>query len=141
MLRERWSPTHRIVSQSFSAQTRDLEDLCEPLEAALGLHGTAGGTLPAGELAEHLGVSEDVAADYTSRVDGAFEGLDTADLESAYEGLSDEAQGYGVALLLHPDKLQAYEAQMPAHVLEELKIFESGMTPEEHAALKRAVLL
>jgi hypothetical protein len=99
------------------------------------------GTSPAGELAEALGVSEDVAADYTARVDGAFEGIDTADMEAAYEGLSDEAQSYGVALLLHPDKLQAYEASMPAHVLEELKVFESGMTPEEHGALKRALLL
>ncbi len=38
LLRERWAPVHRITSRSFSAQVRDLEDLCEPLEAALGLH-------------------------------------------------------------------------------------------------------
>lgn len=38
LLRERWTPFHRIVSRSFSSQVRDLEDLCEPLEAALGLH-------------------------------------------------------------------------------------------------------
>ena len=118
-------------SEKMQAEYRDLLDGKSP----------GAGTLPAGELAEHLGVSEDVAADYTSRVDGAFDGIDTADLEAAYEGLSDEAQSYGVTLLAYPDKLQAIEEAMPSHVLEELKVFESGMTPEEHAALRRALLL
>lgn len=38
LLRERWAPFHRIPVSGFSSQVRDLEDLCEPLESALGLH-------------------------------------------------------------------------------------------------------
>lgn len=39
ILRDRWSPFHTIAPDSaFSAQVRIFEDLCEPLEAALGLH-------------------------------------------------------------------------------------------------------
>jgi very-short-patch-repair endonuclease len=39
ILCERWASIHAIDPHSaFSAQVRDLEDLCEPLEAALGLH-------------------------------------------------------------------------------------------------------
>ena len=82
-----------------------------------------------------------MAADYSARVDGAFEGIDTADMEAAYAGLSDDAQSYGVTLLAYPDKLQAIEAAMPASVLEELKAFEASMTPEEHGALRQALLL
>jgi very-short-patch-repair endonuclease len=38
LLRERWAPFHRVQSRSFSSQVREFEDLCEPLEMALGLH-------------------------------------------------------------------------------------------------------
>lgn len=38
LMRERWAPCHTIVSRSYAAQVSDLEDLCEPLEAALSLH-------------------------------------------------------------------------------------------------------
>jgi very-short-patch-repair endonuclease len=38
-LRERWASIYEIdAHRAFSAQVRDLEDLCEPLEAALTLH-------------------------------------------------------------------------------------------------------
>ncbi|MBI2837748.1 MAG: AAA family ATPase [Acidobacteria bacterium] len=37
-MRERWAPFHTIASRSYAAQVGDLEDLCEPLEAALSLH-------------------------------------------------------------------------------------------------------
>ncbi len=111
------------------------------MEAVGGRSSEASDAEPVSEVAAAWGVSEEHFADYQSRVDSAFAGLDTVEMESAYEGLSDEAQSYGVALLLHPDKLKAYEAAMPEAVLEELKAYEAGMTPEEHAALKRALLL
>lgn len=38
LLRDRWGSVHRVPLRSFSAQLRDFEDLCEPLEAALELH-------------------------------------------------------------------------------------------------------
>lgn len=39
LLRDRWASTHAVTASGFSSQVRDFEDLCEPLEAALDLHG------------------------------------------------------------------------------------------------------
>ncbi len=97
--------------------------------------------LPAGELAEHLGISEAQASDMQARVGSAFEGIDTTDLDSAFMGLSDEAQSYAYAVLADPSKREAMIEQMPIAALEELIHFVNAMPEAEHAALERALLL
>ena len=103
--------------------------------------------LPAGELAEHLGISEAQASDMQGRVDSAFEGLDTTEMDSAFEGLSDETQAQALRLLADPSILADTASQdrfimgMSDEAWEELLHFEANMTTEEHGALKRALLV
>ncbi len=99
------------------------------------------GGQPASEVAEALGISEDMASDMQARVGSAFESIDTGALDSAFEGLSDEAQGIASAVLADPSKREAYIETMPVETLEELVNFVGRMPDNEVAALERALLL
>ena len=92
-----------------------------------------GGTLPAGELAD--------AAEVSERVSAAFEGIDTGALDSAFEGLSDEAQGIATAVLADPSQRESLIESMPIAALEELIDFVGRMPEDEQVALERALLL
>ena len=101
------------------------------------------GGLPASEVAEALGISEDMAVDFTTRVNTMTSEIgDTGELDSAFLGLSDTAQGYAVRVLADPTKREAYIDAMPVAVLEELADFVSHrMTDHEVSALEKALLL
>lgn len=92
-------------------------------------------------LSEALGITADQAADMQQRVDSAFDGIDTSDLDSAFEGMSGDAQGYAMRMLADPSKREAYIYSMPEAALEELMAFVEGMPDHEVAALERALLL
>jgi hypothetical protein len=99
-------------------------------------------TLPASELAEAYGISEDQAVDFTARMNTMSEEIgDTGALDMAFMGLSDTAQGVASAVLADPSKREAYINSMPVETLEELIDFVGRMPDTEVAALERALLL
>ena len=75
------------------------------------------------------------------RIDTAFDGIDTTDLDSAFEGMSGEAQQYAARIMADPSQREAYIMSMPEAALEELMAFVNGMPDHEVAALERALLL
>ena len=88
-----------------------------------------------------LEVVEDQLDEAQDRVDAAFAGIDMTDLDSAFEGLSDEAQGYMLRIVADPSTREAYLLSMPDAALEELMAFVGGMPDHEVAALERALFL
>ena len=66
-------------------------------------------------------MSESQAIDFTSRMNAMTEEIgDTAALDSAFEGLSDSAQGYALKALADPSQRVALIETMPISDLEEL---------------------
>ena len=101
----------------------------------------AGTAAPAGPSANAQRIAEIEADMAGHRVGSAFEGIDTTDLDSSFEGLSDSAQGYAYAVLADPSKREALIESMPVETLEELIHFVNAMPDDEQAALERALLL
>ena len=83
----------------------------------------------------------DQAGETQERVNTAFQGIDTADLDASFMGMSDDAQGWATRVLQDPSQREACIEQMPAETLEELIAFVKGMPDEEVAALERALFL
>ena len=88
-----------------------------------------------------------MSGDMQSRISTAFAGIDTGTLDSVFMGLSDETQAQALRLLADPSILADTASQdrfimgMSAEAWGELVHFEANMPAEEHAALKRALLL
>ena len=95
-----------------------------------------------------LGLDADGAQEMAARIERAFEGIDTTDLDTAWCGLSERAQWGLLKVLADPPSVLRDQSTVDAFAdwigtgpFEEILAFEAGMSPEERAALRRACLL
>ena len=92
LLRERWQRTSSVPEDiSFGAQVGHLEDLCEPLEAALGLHGQKANIQRLVEPIE--GLSEPTWHDFDA-IRRLLRCISAADSEVRLNGVKDEVAAY-----------------------------------------------
>jgi len=99
-------------------------------------------------VADVLGLDAEGVTELQERVAQAFEGVDTGDLDSAFDGLSDRAQ-FGIyklladpsAVLRDQSTVDAFAGEIGDAAFQEILFFEASMTEPEKAALRRAVFL